>query len=1151
MADARSATPESPAVASPTEEPLWLEVVDSETESRTKPLLERVADEHRERPRAQPPAVPSDKGTPVASAKPSAKPEWSDWLLAFMEQRNLNWGELIGGLMILSGSLALVFSFWNEIAGRPLLKFCVFNGFTAGLFAAGRYALSRLQLPSTARALYAIGTLLVPLNLLAMASFSRGDAATSPLLLLGELLSVTLFAWLLFRAGGVLSPEAPARLAWGVLGPALACLLIARLDLPHGARWLPLVLGLWPAAMYVGANLWRLPAGVVLPATGDTPGGLTTTPTGVPHVADPATQAPSPPATAWWRLATTSFATLLPLGLLLARGTSEQARTLAPLFPLLAAPSLGLALACSRKNAPQRSAWTRLLAWLAGFPPLGFMVGGLLLSWPSVWPCLLTIAAMTAVLSWLSARERALGLWLLSLPGVLLGWLLLLGLLRRQIDWHTTDPDLLGEVLLDPWNPLALLPLVGLLLAGSRTARVVGSPLSKGMQLGGALIGLFSLVHTCGTSLGKAGDPGWGSLVLLLYGVGGWLVAELATRRDPSANSPSEGAALSPDRQRPQPAVRPSHAAHQATGPVAFHAAQVALGLLSVWLLVVGSWQLVVVRFPTLLPPHASLVPLLAAGLLLVAPPWRRALPNTAPAPSQPRGLDWLRTLCVAGLTALAVWGGFLAWAWGARQWLPLHGLACAGAWFVLAWRQRRSNSAGSLWFGAAQFLAAISSGLALTQFLTDRAWAGRIQPELFDPVVWQWGGTAAGLQCLLWLGLRAWVTVRPDDPVANSSQRHSFGSDLAALMHAPAGLGDRWLVAGLSGALLLLAGYAVFPGAARELTPRQQANSWTPASATAVALPATAPARGPALAEGLAPAIAAQPSVPPRRVPPLSTYELPGIPHDRATGRGMWAWWGVLVLVSLGWQWWAPSRLHGGLLLSTLAAAAPLCAVSWENDVASASALRWLLTAGIVLTAASAWCLSTRPSPGHFSHSLLDRCVRPFAEEWVTLAMLFKLACLIGFALIVGVLLTTPPAGPFLSTSDLTLGLAVAGCGLVVGLLIQLDVFRPLLTTDGNARAADSDNHPGSPPATGSQLPQAGAGANSLPRAGTPAGLDHSAWAGLVWLVGLGPLVVMTLFGIAQALRGNPLLGPEPGSLFHSLGQALNYAIPLTAWGL
>ncbi|MFM8285460.1 MAG: hypothetical protein ACKOGA_01870, partial [Planctomycetaceae bacterium] len=178
VADSRSATPESPAVASPTEEPLWLEVVDSETESRTKPLLERVADEHRERPRAQPPAVPSDKGTPVASAKPSAKPEWSDWLLAFMEQRNLNWGELIGGLMILSGSLALVFSFWNEIAGRPLLKFCVFNGFTAGLFAAGRYALSRLQLPSTARALYAIGTLLVPLNLLAMASFSRGDAAT-------------------------------------------------------------------------------------------------------------------------------------------------------------------------------------------------------------------------------------------------------------------------------------------------------------------------------------------------------------------------------------------------------------------------------------------------------------------------------------------------------------------------------------------------------------------------------------------------------------------------------------------------------------------------------------------------------------------------------------------------------------------------------------------------------------------------------------------------------------------------------------------------------------------------------------------------------------------------------------------------------------
>ena len=1155
-ADSSSLSQPQPTHA-PKEEPLWLEVVDSEPKTGAKSPVTRAAT-HRRRT-----AGLSPKGESSTTAAPPASPriDWSDWLLTFMEQRNLNWGELIGGLMILSGSLALVFSFWNQIAERPLLKFCVFNGFTAGLFAAGRYALSRLQLPSTARALYAIGTLLVPLNLLAMAAISRDGATASPLLFVGELLSAGLFAGLLYRAGGVLSPADPARFTWGVLGPAAASLLIARLDLAHGPAWLSLAVGLWPVALYLAANLWRLSSAGLLPASRAEPGPLTSSPTGSSHVADAASQTLDQPASAWWRLATTSFATLLPLGLLLTRGTGAQARSLAPLLPLLAAPSLGLALAYSGTKSSLRSGLTRLLAGLAGLPALALIAGGLLLSWPSVWPCLLTIASVTAVLTWLSARERAPALWLLALPGVLLGWMLVLGLLRGQVDWQTTDPDLLGDVLLHPWNSIALLPLVGLLFAGSRSRRAVELSQARWMQLGGGLIALFSLLHTCGTSLNRDGDPGFGSLVLLLYGMLSWLAAEMLADQLPApAASLPVAEPLPPARNERGGTTVPSHdrTSPQSREPGQSHWAPLAVGVLSVLLLVAASWQLAMFRFPSLLPPHGPLVPLLAAGLLLIAPPWRRAKSTTAQTPS-PRGeLDRLRAVCVSGMAGLAVLIGFFAWVSGTRQWLPLQGLACAGAWFAIAWRQRRTNWSGGTWFGAAQILTAVSTGLAITQYLTDRDWAGRIQPELFDPLVWQWGGAAASLQCLLWLGLRWWVT-RQEDPAANSRHPASLRGDLATLLHAPGALGDRWLVPGLTGMLLLWASYAVLPGAARELTPRQQANSWTPASAIPVVTPA--PASESASVGTSVPEVATTEPVIPRVVPPLSVYEIRGIPHSRATGRGMWCWWGALVLVRLAWHWRAPSRLHSGLLLLTLTAAAPLCAVSWEGEVASASALRWFLTAGIVGTAAVAWSTSFRRANASAPTSLFDRCVSPFAEEWVLLAMLFKLGCLIGFALIVGTLVTTPQSAPLISGGDLRLCLAVAAAGLVLGLLIHLGVFHALSAEVGTPLTSEAGTLGAAPGTTERLVGQSRSSTNSATMALTAPAINHSAssqsatshsaWAGLVWLLGLGPLLVVMLFGVAQALRGNPLLGPEPGSLFHSLGLALNHAIPLTVWGL
>ena len=71
-------------------------------------------------------AAQSQTATEVA--KPAPRPALAQLLAAFLEEKNIRWGELIGGLLIVSCSIALVLSFWAEIADRPFLKFFVFNG---------------------------------------------------------------------------------------------------------------------------------------------------------------------------------------------------------------------------------------------------------------------------------------------------------------------------------------------------------------------------------------------------------------------------------------------------------------------------------------------------------------------------------------------------------------------------------------------------------------------------------------------------------------------------------------------------------------------------------------------------------------------------------------------------------------------------------------------------------------------------------------------------------------------------------------------------------------------------------------------------------------------------------------------------------------
>jgi len=178
----------------------------------------------------QPHALDQEYAKPPIATEPQLsriKKTWGKWLSAFMEEKNIQWGELAGGILILCCSTALVVSFWEHIASRPWLKFCIFTGINAATLGLGLNAWHRWKLPTTSRGILMIGLLLLPLNFLAFAIFTLGipfDWWT----VLGESLSLVLLGCLAWFAAKVVTPRAETITTITIVGFAIANLVVRR-----------------------------------------------------------------------------------------------------------------------------------------------------------------------------------------------------------------------------------------------------------------------------------------------------------------------------------------------------------------------------------------------------------------------------------------------------------------------------------------------------------------------------------------------------------------------------------------------------------------------------------------------------------------------------------------------------------------------------------------------------------------------------------------------------------------------------------------------------------------------------------------------------------------------------------------------------------
>jgi hypothetical protein len=209
------------------------------------------------------PITESPAETPVIVNPPPTRRSWGQMFAAFMEERNIMWGELVGGLLIVGCSIALVVSLWRTLEEQiHSFPFLVMTALTGSLVAAGQYSHRHWKLEATSRGLLVITALLTPLCFLVLAGLSPGRSTGWIDWLLG-LAAVMAYGAMVTSSGRVtarpaLSPgsrRSELLLALAVIGSSASQLFVPR---GFAAQDWTVMLSFVPVVLQVIAIGWLL-----------------------------------------------------------------------------------------------------------------------------------------------------------------------------------------------------------------------------------------------------------------------------------------------------------------------------------------------------------------------------------------------------------------------------------------------------------------------------------------------------------------------------------------------------------------------------------------------------------------------------------------------------------------------------------------------------------------------------------------------------------------------------------------------------------------------------------------------------------------------------------------------------------------------------
>lgn len=304
----------------------------------------------------------------------------ADMLQGFMEESNIRWGEVFGGLLIVSCAIGLVVSLRATLEYIPYFPALLFMLFIVAFHGAGLYTLRRWKLAAVSRAILIIALLLVPLAFSAGVVLpGKGDSQrplTDPMLITALVVGLGVFGWVAYSGSKELTGEGALRLTTAIIGCSLGQVVINRGAIDGLPREQMGLLALLPVAAFLIATIgqiwraqaWRKMSGRRIEQT-------------------------------FMILGVSLFALIPPLALLVFKIEPrwQTFKELSPLLSLVATSVLTLGLVVHRR------ALTRSLAVLRTAGTAILLIGGalLILLWVVAWPrpdLMLNVSLLTGAL---------------------------------------------------------------------------------------------------------------------------------------------------------------------------------------------------------------------------------------------------------------------------------------------------------------------------------------------------------------------------------------------------------------------------------------------------------------------------------------------------------------------------------------------------------------------------------------------------------------------------------------------------------------------------------------------------------------------------------------------------------------------------------
>lgn len=656
-------------------------------------------------------AILTAEASPSRPARPPRR-TFAEVLAAFMEQKNILWGELVGGLLIVGCSIALVISLWKTLEENPVYQAAIFVSVTAALFGAGLYTLSHWKLESTSRGLLVIATLLVPLNFLAITT-GQAQSGGGLLALAVELSALIIFGGLLALAGKVLLPEGRWWFTGAILAMSVSQLLVPRvIHSPAANTWATmLALGSLPLAGHLLGT-----AGALFRATRRNRLSVRQAIALLGFVGMAA------------------FTLAVALGLLVFRSMDqggsliEGLRRLAPLLAVAGWPILFAGILIPRHleetgedaSTAHHTGALHTAGTATALLGMLIMIGAVAAAWPWPIPVIVVCVLNLAPLTFVAFRHRLPVAHVAAIPCLTLGYLAAFNLLAGKLG---TEEGLGFALAITPDSGKALAGLVCfLILTAEVFQRLRLSIHGFAYAVGAGGVALLSLVGVTLTVQGQGPDPVPAMILYAAYGTAG--LAVNARWRQPLLSSAG----------------------------LALLAAATLWALEWVWPQRLPLWGLA-------LAIEALFMGLLAAVLGHPTPDRRDSEARSLKAAYAEPLARSAEGVALLALTT-AIWGGILTliWSW-ANVWT---GACLFGLFGLLALMEQR------------RFLAHLAGYLLLATVAAGIGWAGTLHEEA-QLAPWFALGSAACSTFMAGVAVLAGWSMRGENAGVSGSSRWSF----------------------------------------------------------------------------------------------------------------------------------------------------------------------------------------------------------------------------------------------------------------------------------------------------------------------------------------------------------------------------------------